>query len=157
MLKCQQVGILTFISRKNNILGLSEPEKCWISLYFHTYEHLKFHAQLNPEGIVWYGCAIFAQLSASELRFFTVVCMPQTLFMMPAKQKWTRIKGRRPSVPRCVKCQYVVNMSITCMLKKCHQRRWQIPSPPPLKAPPLIKRSMGLFKKPGILQNTYNI
>ena len=27
------------------------------------------------------------------------------------------IKGRRPSVPRRVKCQYVVNMSITCMLK----------------------------------------
>ena len=55
-------------------------------------------------------------------------------------------KGCRPSVPRCVKCQYVVTMSITCMLKKCHQRRWQIPSPPPpLKAPPLIKCSMGHF------------
>ena len=41
------VGILTFMSRKNCILSLSEPEKCWISWYFHTYEHLKFHAQLS--------------------------------------------------------------------------------------------------------------
>ena len=41
------VAILTFMSRKNSILGLSEPEKSWISLYFYTYEHLKFHAQLS--------------------------------------------------------------------------------------------------------------
>ena len=41
------VGILTFMSRKNSILSLSEPAKCWISWYFHTYEHLKFHAQLS--------------------------------------------------------------------------------------------------------------
>ena len=32
------VGILTFMSRKNSILGLSEPNKSWISLYFYTYE-----------------------------------------------------------------------------------------------------------------------
>ena len=48
--------------------------------------------------------------------------------------------------------EYVYNMYV----KKCNQRRWQIPSPPPLKAPPLIKCSMGLFKKPGALQNTCN-
>ena len=41
------VGILTFMSRKNSILNLPEPEKGWISWYFHTYEHLKFHAQLS--------------------------------------------------------------------------------------------------------------
>ena len=39
------VGILTFMSRKNSILGLSEPEKMLNFLIFHTYEHLKFHAQ----------------------------------------------------------------------------------------------------------------
>ena len=38
------VGILTFISGKNSILDLSEPKKSRISLYFYTYEHLKFHA-----------------------------------------------------------------------------------------------------------------
>ena len=38
------VGILTFSSGKNNILGLSEPEKSWISWYFYTYEYLKFYA-----------------------------------------------------------------------------------------------------------------
>ena len=41
------VGILTVISGKNSILGLSEPIKSWIYWYFYTYEHLKFHAQLN--------------------------------------------------------------------------------------------------------------
>ena len=41
------VGILTFMSRKNSILHLSEPDKSWISWYFYTYEHLKFHAQLS--------------------------------------------------------------------------------------------------------------
>ena len=42
------VGILTFLSRENSILGLSEPEKCLIFfIYFYTYEHLKFHAQLS--------------------------------------------------------------------------------------------------------------
>ena len=35
------VGILTFMSRKNSILGLSESEKSCIFLYFYTYEHLK--------------------------------------------------------------------------------------------------------------------
>ena len=41
------VGILTFMSRRNSILGLSEPEKIWISWYFCTYEHLKFYGQLR--------------------------------------------------------------------------------------------------------------
>ena len=41
------VGNLTFMSRKNSILGLPEPEKCRISWYFHTYEHSKFYAQLS--------------------------------------------------------------------------------------------------------------
>ena len=41
------VGILTFMSRKNSILHLSEPDKSWISWYFYAYEHLKFHAQLS--------------------------------------------------------------------------------------------------------------
>ena len=37
-------GILTFMSRKNSILGLYEPENLD---FFYTYEHLKFHAQLS--------------------------------------------------------------------------------------------------------------
>ena len=41
------VGILTVISRKNSILGLSELEKAKKILYVHTYEHLKLHAQLK--------------------------------------------------------------------------------------------------------------
>ena len=41
------VGILTFVSGKNSILGLSEPKNGRISWYFYTYEHLQFHAQLS--------------------------------------------------------------------------------------------------------------
>ena len=41
------VGILTFMNKKNSILGLSESKKLWISRYFYTYEHLKFHDQLS--------------------------------------------------------------------------------------------------------------
>ena len=40
-------GILTFMSGKISIQGLSEPKKCRISRNFYTYEHLKFHAQLT--------------------------------------------------------------------------------------------------------------
>ena len=40
------VGILTFVSGKNSILGLFEPKKGDF-LYYYTYEHLKFHAQLS--------------------------------------------------------------------------------------------------------------
>ena len=41
------VGILTFMSRKNSIIGLSESEKQLNFLIFFTNEHLKFHAQLS--------------------------------------------------------------------------------------------------------------
>ena len=41
------VSILTFMSRKNSILGLSEPKKSRSLSYFHRYEHLKFRAQLS--------------------------------------------------------------------------------------------------------------
>ena len=37
------VGILTCMSGKNSILGLSEPNKLLNFLIFHTYEDLKFH------------------------------------------------------------------------------------------------------------------
>ena len=38
-------GILTFMSGKNSILGLSDPKKSITYWHFYTYEHLKFHAQ----------------------------------------------------------------------------------------------------------------
>ena len=42
------VDILTFMSGKNSILGLSEPEKKLIFfLYFYICEHVKIHAQLS--------------------------------------------------------------------------------------------------------------
>ena len=41
------VGISTFMSLKNSILGLHEPAKSLISWYFYIYEYLKFHAQLS--------------------------------------------------------------------------------------------------------------
>ena len=41
------IGILSFMSRKSNILGLSEPYKKLSFLIFYTNEYLKFHAQLH--------------------------------------------------------------------------------------------------------------
>ena len=41
------VGILTFISVKNNILGLSETKETRMSRYIYIYEHLTFRAQLS--------------------------------------------------------------------------------------------------------------
>ena len=41
------INVLTFMSRKNSTLGLSERQKSQVSWYFYTYEHLKFHAQLS--------------------------------------------------------------------------------------------------------------
>ena len=41
------VGILTFMSRKNSILSLSEPLKSQISWYLYTYVHLKVHAHMS--------------------------------------------------------------------------------------------------------------
>ena len=52
------VGILTFISGKNSILGLSEPTKSQISRYFYTYEHLKLHEKsfiTSGPGILFAG------------------------------------------------------------------------------------------------------
>ena len=41
------VGILTSMSGKNSILGLTGPRNSHISWYFYTYEHLEFHSQLS--------------------------------------------------------------------------------------------------------------
>ena len=41
------VGILTFMSGKNSILGLSGPKKLPNFLIFNTFEHLEFRAQLS--------------------------------------------------------------------------------------------------------------
>ena len=41
------VAILTFMSGKNNTLGLSEPHRAEFLDIFYTFEHLKFHAQLS--------------------------------------------------------------------------------------------------------------
>ena len=41
------VGILTFMSGKNNILGLSGSKKAEFLDVFYTYEHLKFYTQLS--------------------------------------------------------------------------------------------------------------
>ena len=62
MLKCQQlmlflllinvkmptiVGILSFMTRRNSIISLSEPEKADFFLYFHTFKNLEFYIQLS--------------------------------------------------------------------------------------------------------------
>ena len=64
------VGILTCISWKNNILGLTAPEKSRISWYFYTYEYLEFHAQLSWAWKKFYNlgawvCTVCSGLSVS--------------------------------------------------------------------------------------------
>ena len=39
--------MLNSIEHESFILGLSKPEKSWISWFFYTYDHLKFHARLS--------------------------------------------------------------------------------------------------------------
>ena len=46
------VGIVTFMSRINRILGSSELGERLNFLIFFTYEHLKFHAQMSCAWIV---------------------------------------------------------------------------------------------------------
>ena len=70
------VGILTFMSRKNSILSLSEPENCWISWYFHTCEHLKFHAQLS------WAWKKFNNLGASFTLYVLIYIRAQLQFVM---------------------------------------------------------------------------
>ena len=41
------VGILTFMSRKNSILGVYDPENAEFLDIFFIYEQLKFNAQLS--------------------------------------------------------------------------------------------------------------
>ena len=41
------VGILTFMSGEDSILGLSAPKKAKFLDIFYTYVHIKFHAQLS--------------------------------------------------------------------------------------------------------------
>ena len=60
------VGILTFMNRKNSILGLSEPEKAELSWYFYTYEYLKFHAQLSWARKKFYNLGARFSLTLGE-------------------------------------------------------------------------------------------
>ena len=49
------VGFQHLRAEKNSIQDLYGPEKCLISWYFHTYEHLKFHDQLSWEWKKFYN------------------------------------------------------------------------------------------------------
>ena len=111
MLKCQQfllinvkmpliVGILTFMSRKNSPLGLSEPKNADFFLYFHIYEHLKFHAQLS------WAWKKFYNLKAWDLSLMQVRLDPATfsgdkdqdlLLQNPNSLAQTQGKRKNPS------------------------------------------------------------
>ena len=73
------VGILTFMSRKNSLLHLSEPEERWISWYFYTYEHLKFHAQLSWVWKKFYNLG--PKLFFSESLFILLLGLSQWIWV----------------------------------------------------------------------------
>ena len=57
------VGILTFMSGKNSILGVSEPKKGQISRYFYTYVHLvSCSTELSMEKFITSGPDLIRQL-----------------------------------------------------------------------------------------------
>ena len=65
------------MSRKNNILGLPELEKSWLSWYFHTYEHLKFHAQLR-----WAWKKFYWAISVYPVLICRLTSVSQDIFLV---------------------------------------------------------------------------
>ena len=63
------VGILTFISGENSILGLSELNISQISWYFYTYKHLKFHAQMSLAQKKFYNLGPWARYACFTFSF----------------------------------------------------------------------------------------
>ena len=103
------VGILTILSGKNSILGLSEPEKCCISWYFYTYEHLKFHAQLS------WACKKFYNLGASMQDVNDVTCHPLGLgrVWLVFQAYLTRLEFCNPVFDPCIwRCIVTVNIRL---------------------------------------------
>ena len=68
------IGISTFMSRKNSILGLSEPKKVEFLDNFYTYEHFNFHAQLFEHGkkFITLGHDLIILVPDHCLSFFTL-------------------------------------------------------------------------------------
>ena len=66
------VGILTLMSRKNSILGLSEPEKKLNFLYSNTYDFLKFNAQQSLARIFFYYFGVCSEQSDLGLQCLLV-------------------------------------------------------------------------------------
>ena len=88
------VGILTFMSGKNSILGLSEPEKCWISWYFHTCEQLNFYAQLSWAWKKFYNLGPRYAFIGSNSFIIILFCLPckcDQLFKVNIFSKWSKI------------------------------------------------------------------
>ena len=94
------VGILTFMSKKNSILGLSEPEKSWITWYFYIYENSKFHTQLSwgwekfynlgsrPQRLGQCCPSISYALGKGWSKFLLLDHVPQTLCTLRPQALW---------------------------------------------------------------------
>ena len=67
------IGILTFMSGKNSILGTSEPKKMPNFLIFYTYGHLKFHAQLSWAWKNFYNLRAWSWSAVCSTRSATIL------------------------------------------------------------------------------------
>ena len=87
------VGILTFMSRKNSILGLYDPEKCWTSRCFYTYEHLKFHALLSWAWKKFYNLGPRSQLLLSRTTIISrQIYWNQKLYCCEISVVWDKLR-----------------------------------------------------------------
>ena len=90
------VGILTFMSRKNSILGLFESEKRWNSWYFYTNKHLKFPSQLSWAWKKFYNIGPCLSLN----------CIRNKVFIAVSLLLWTYKPLMQPSIKGKKFCLY---------------------------------------------------
>ena len=94
------VGILTFMSGKNSILGFSEPIQSWIYwyMYFYTYEHLKFHAKLSWARKKFYNLGAWSKVSTSCCWLFCCLTALWYNISVPGREKRERNDKREKNV-----------------------------------------------------------
>ena len=90
--------------RVNEILSNQIKDIPVLHLYLRILSHQVIHSRTGSNGV----CCIRSSYTNVHM------CSSDVFFYFHHKN--CKIKGPRPSVPRRVKCQYVVNMSITCTL-----------------------------------------
>ena len=88
------VGFSTIMGRKNSFLNLFEPEKCWLSWHYYTYEHLKFHAHLSwaCKKIYYLGSRIALQGKKVKDLTRVIICLNRKVGNSQNKRYWLDVE-----------------------------------------------------------------